>query len=209
MKIKKLLIANLILFILILITVLAIKLFNNYLYSPYDALNDLREIENEYALDESEIPNIILKNGDRFVEDYQKALEEKNVKNLKIVRAYTVFEKQEYPSIYIVVDTQKNKVISNINLIYSKNGELKSLTTSYRELNDEDFLLYNECLINMKSLNLPSEIIGTIKKYASDNPKGKWNVGSTYKYEYSYREPTAQFYTRIIESRWVLINLSK
>lgn len=207
MTIKQILKINLILFILIILSTVGILLFNNYLYSPYDALNDLRETERESALAESEIPNTVLLNGNNFVEEYHKALEDKSIKNLKIVRAYTELDNSNYLSNYIIVDTKKNRVIANIDLMYRKDGNLEHLNITYREFNDEEFLLYNDTLINLKNLSLSPEIVEKIAKYSKENPKGEFNIENKYKYKYSYREPTAQFYTRIIESRWVYIDL--
>lgn len=207
MTIKQILKINLILFILIILSTVGILLFNNYLYSPYDALNDLRETERKSALAESEIPNTVLLNGNNFVEEYHKALEDKSIKNLKIVRAYTELDNSNYLSNYIIVDTKKNRVIANIDLMYRKDGNLEHLNITYREFNDEEFLLYNDTLINLKNLSLSPEIVEKIAKYSKENPKGEFNIENKYKYKYSYRKPTAQFYTRIIESRWVYIDL--
>lgn len=207
MKIRRMVILNIVLLILIILSTIAIMLFNDYLYAPYDVFNDLREFEHKDALDIDEIPEVVIKNGNTVIEEYYQALKNKDIKNIEYRKTYTTLNLGSYVTTYILVDTEKNKVIENINLSYKKSGELEILTTDYREFNDEDFLLYNDCLVNLKTLNLSPETIEKISKYSEEKPKDNWNIGSNYKYEYSYREPSEYFYTRTKESRWVYIKL--
>lgn len=207
MSIKKLLLINFILLIAIVFSIIGLLLFNNYLYSPYDPFNDLREFESrkDQSLSDSEIPAAILKGSDNLIEEYNQKLESKDIKNIKFAKSYTIFDYGEYFSKYILVDIQSNKIIADIELNHKKNGLLKGIAVTYRYFNDEDFMLYNECLINIKSLSLSSNVIEEIIKNSKEKPRESWYVGNTYKYEYSNREPSANEYIRVKSTRIVVI----
>lgn len=207
MSIKKLLIINLILIVAISFSIIGLILFNNYLYSPYDPFNDLREFEsrNDQKLSDNEIPSEVLKSSNNIIEEYNQELNTRNINDIKFAKSYTVFENGEYYSKYIIVDVNSNKIIADIEIIHKKSGSLKGLAITYRYFTDEDFIIYNESLINLKSLGLSSNVIEEISENSKEKLRENWHVGSTYKYEYVNREESSNEYIRIKSSRIVVI----
>lgn len=204
MTTKKLVSINLILLLLIIFTITATFLFNNYLKLPYDPFNDLREKERLISnpLEEEEIPPIILEKSNNTISEYQSLLEENKIQNVKIAKVYTILNTDgNYHSNYLIVDTKANKIIATIYFRYIADGTLKSLTAEYRYFNDEDFLLYNNSLLNIKSLNISNVDKERIKTTSKKNLSSSWNLGNKYKYEYFKKETESYEYIPIKEYR--------
>lgn len=147
---KKLLLVNLVLLFLIVVVGIGLFLFNNYLQVSYDPFHDSREYERLTGtkLTDEEVPNTILKSSKNAMDEYYQLLENNGVHSLQMARIVNILNTDgNYHTKFVLVNVEKNEIISTIYFRYGKDGILKSLTAEYRYFSDTDFLTYNTCLV--------------------------------------------------------------
>lgn len=208
---KKLLLINIILIILIVITIAVTNLFNNYIYVPYDPFDDPSEYERLKGtkLSDDEIPSVILNKADDIVSEYSQDLENKDVDNIKIGKIVALlYNDGKYHLKYVVVDENANKIIATIYFRFIKDGTIASITTDYRYFSGSDFLIYNNTLIELESLNISSEDISKIKNKSRISTDSSWYIGNNYRYDYYKKEQVEGVYGGINDLRTFTISFN-
>ncbi len=210
MSLKKILIINLIFTISIIFTIVAIILFDNYRYDSYNPFEDIREFDGleDQILEEDDIPKEILQNANNLVSEYKENLKENNINSLSISKIYATIDiNDKYVLKYLVSDSVINKAIEEIYIFYDNNMIFKTIKVQYRDITDENFISYNNCLINIKSLNISQEDKDKITQYTKEKGKENWSIGSGFKYEYSNVKNTKSLHVRTEENRIFTINI--
>lgn len=184
---KKLVLVNIILLFLIIIGFIGVFLFDKYIYVPYDPFDDPSEYErlDGERLKDSEIPDIVLNNVQSVVDEYSQSLNNKGIENIKIGKIISLLYKDgKYHFKYIIVNENTNRIIATLYFRYIKDGMINSVTAEYRYFSESDFLIYNNTLIGLESLNISGTDIYKIKNRFKSKIDTSWKLGNNYRYDY-------------------------